>query len=248
MKYNKWSNEIWEKLEKALEMELRTNPTPIAAFDADGTLWDTDLGETFFRYQIKNSGLAGLPADPWKHYRDWKGSGDPRPAYLWLAQINKGQPFSQVQSWAEAAVAELKPLPVFEEQQRWIELLQKSGAEVYIVTASVKWAVEPGAQRLGLRADQVLGIRTEIKDGIVSDQQEGVITYREGKVDALLAQTGGRKPFFASGNTMGDYSLCQAATGVAMAVGAAGQADELWKTEEELRTNANQHGWLIHKF
>lgn len=248
MKYKKWSDEIWRTLELALEQELSQNPRPVAAFDADGTLWDTDLGEAFFRYQIKNSHLPNMPADPWAHYRDWKESGDPRPAYLWLAQINQGQKLTQVKDWAEASVAAFDPLPIFAEQQRWIELLLKNKVEVFIVTASIKWAVEPGALRLGLRHQDVIGVETKVTEGIVKAEQHGPMTYREGKPEALLAMTGGRKPFFCSGNTMGDYALLQSATRVGFAVGAATPEHELWKTEEDLRSKARAHGWLLHQF
>lgn len=246
--YKSWPDEIWRTLEKALADELSVNPRPVAAFDADGTLWDTDLGESFFKYQIKNSNLPNMPADPWRHYRDWKESGDPRPAYLWLAQINQGQRLEQVQAWAKASVDSFDPLPVFEEQKRWIELLLKNRVDVYIVTASVKWAVEPGAPYLGLRAQDVLGVQTKVVDGVVQTEQFGPMTYREGKPDALLAATGGRKPFFCSGNTMGDYALLKSATRVGLAVGAAPEGHELWKTEEDLRGKAAEHGWLAHKF
>lgn len=228
--------------------ELKVNPRPVAAFDADGTLWDTDLGEAFFRYQIKNSNLPDLPADPWAHYRDWKENGDPRPAYLWLAQINKGQKLEQVKAWAEASVAAFNPLPVFDEQRRWIELLLKNKVDVYVVTASVKWAVEPGALRLGLRHQDVLGVQVKVDNGIVGYDQDGPMTYREGKPEALLAATGGRKAFFCSGNTMGDYALLKSATRVGLAVGAAAPGQELWETEEALRSKAKEHGWLAHHF
>lgn len=248
MKYKNWSDEIWKRLTTALDEELRTNPRPIAAFDADGTLWDTDLGESFFKYQIANSKLPGLPTDPWRHYRDWKESGDPRPAYLWLAQINAGQKIAQVKSWARESVAQSSPLPVFHEQKKWIEHMLSRGVEVYVVTASIKWAVEPGAARLGLPEDRVIGIRTRVMDGIVGSEQEGPISYREGKVEALLHATGGRLPFFSSGNTMGDFALLGAATRLAMAVGAAPEGHELWKTEDELRSHAAEKGWLAHRF
>lgn len=248
MKYKNFSKEFWDLLSKAIDQELKSNSRPVAAFDADGTLWDTDLGENFFKWQIKNSHLPNLPSDPWKYYRDWKESGDPRPAYLWLAQINQGQKFSQVQTWAEQAVKHHEPLPIFAEQAKLVQFLQEKKVEVFIVTASIKWAVEPGAQRLGVTTDQVLGIQTEIENERVTDQQHGIITYREGKPAALLEATGGRKPFFCCGNTMGDFALLESATRLRLAVGAAKKGEELFATEEELRSKALEKNWFIHQF
>src|SRR3954467_5588788 len=83
----------------------------VAAFDADGTLWNTDLGEALFNYQIKNK-LVPLPPSPWEHYHEMKDGISKRAAYLWLAQINKGLPIQTVRHWASEAVNALHPVPV----------------------------------------------------------------------------------------------------------------------------------------
>jgi phosphoserine phosphatase len=248
VKYKSWSKEIWTKIESALEAELKSSPHhPIAAFDADGTLWDTDLGETFFKYQISKKVLSHLPENPWIHYRQLKESGDPRPAYLWLAQINQNHKIGEVRKWAEDAVRAHSPLPIFEDQQKLIQLFLSKGVQVFIVTASVAWAVEPGGIRLGVPMENVLGVRTKVQRDVVTDLQEGVITYREGKLEALLEVTDGRKPFFASGNTMGDLALLEGAK-LSLAVGAAQEGQELFATEERLRQEAIARNWLIHRF
>jgi len=246
MKYKAYSKEIWDRINTALDYALAKDSEPIAAFDADGTLWDTDLGEAFFHYQIDNK-LVNLPPDPWNHYLDLKKQ-DPTVAYLWLAQINQGQKIEQVQQWAAAAIKDISPIPVFDEQKKIIELFKSKGVKIYIVTASVKWAVEPGAQLMGLDADSVIGVETNIENNLVTDKQKGVITYQMGKVEALLERTNGKRPFFSSGNTMGDFQLLNTATSLAMAVSAANQDDRLFKTENDLLKIAEQKSWLHHRF
>lgn len=248
MKYKNFSPDLWKKIDLALQKAIESSSKPIAAFDADGTLWDTDLGESFFQYQIKNRLLSHLPADPWKHYRDWKESGDPRPAYLWLAQINQGHPLSEIRGWAEDCVRSFNHLPVFDDQKKLIEKFLKANVQVYVVTASVKWAVEPGALRLGIPIENVLGVATKTMNGKITDEQDGEITYREGKSSALLQITNGKKPFFCSGNTMGDLSLLESATELSLAVGAATENQELFSTEERLRQEAKARSWHIHRF
>lgn len=249
-----WPREIWTKLESALESALReakSGEPPVAAFDADGTLWDTDLGEAFFRYQIENSGLKTLPPDPWKHYCTWKESGDPRPAYLWLAQISKGQTLKQVREWAEQAVVAISPLPIFPDQKKWISMLIENKVKIFIVTASVKWAVEPGALRLGLTANDVLGVEVAVNNGILGEEAAGYMTYKEGKPAALLDILKGRKPFFCAGNSTGDTALLDIATKVPLALGAARpdtHGEDLYKSELGLREQAKKKGWLIHEF
>lgn len=246
MKYKDYSADIWSRINTTLDQVLKEDSAPIAAFDADGTLWDIDLGETFFHYQIDNK-LVNLPPDAWNHYEAMKAE-DPRKAYLWLAQICQGQTLEQVHAWAREGVTAAAPIPVFMEQKKLIDLFLKKGVQIFIVTASVKWAVEPGAELLGLKKENVLGVETCVENGVVTDRQKGLITYREGKVSALLEATHGKKPFFASGNTMGDEQLLQSATHLSLAVSAASRDDKLFKTEFELQEQAAKHRWLSHRF
>jgi phosphoserine phosphatase len=246
MKYKDYSSDIWATINNTLDQVLKEQDQPIAAFDADGTLWDIDLGETFFHYQIDNK-LVTLPPSPFEHYENMKAK-DPREAYLWLAQICQGKSLEEVRQWAKSAVKYAAPVPVLTEQKKLIELLLSKGVQVYVITASIKWAVEGGADLVGLGYDNIIGVETDVQNGIITDKQKGVITYRQGKVEALLAKTGGKLPFLASGNTMGDFNLLESATHLRLAVSAASRDDKIFKTEKELADNAEQKGWLHHRF
>lgn len=247
-KYKNFSSNLWNSISTALTEEMQQNRSPVAVFDADGTLWDTDLGEAFFKFQIEKNLLPDLPKSPWTHYRKMKASGDPRPAYLWLAQINKNKPLELIRSWAQESVRNLEPLPIFEDQKKLVSLLQDNGVQVFVVTASVKWAVEPGAKLLGIPEDHVIGVSTQIENGFITDKADGEMTYKEGKVKALLNHTNQTPPFFASGNSPGDLYLLKAATRLSLAVGASQKGHELFDAEESLREEARKNNWQIHYF
>lgn len=246
--YADFSENVWAQIESTVQEVKKQDPIPYAAFDADGTLWDTDLGENFFKYKIRNKLVPFEMEDPWRHYRDWKEGGDPRPAYLWLAQVCKGFPLAEVQAWAEAAVQEFKSLPIFPAQKKLIDYLLKNGVQVFIVTASIKWAVEPGARRLGLAAQEVLGVETAIVNGLVTAEAAGHMTYRQGKAEAILQRMAGKKPFLASGNTKGDLALMESATHLRLAVTASHPGEEMFPSEDELQREAQQRGWITHRF
>jgi phosphoserine phosphatase len=106
----------------------------------------------------------------------------------------------------------------------------------------------PGAALFDIPPERVVGVKTKIENNIITDTQDGEITFREGKLKALLKETGGIKPFLCSGNSTGDLHLLEGATGIRLAVGAAGPKHELYKTENELREIASQRGWLTHQF
>jgi len=228
-------------------LQKNRNQKHYAAFDADGTLWDTDLGENFFKWQISNCPELGLPPDPWQHYLDLKAQ-DPKVAYLWLAQINAERSIQQVEDWSISALKSISPLPIFTEQKKLISLLHKYEVNVFIVTASVSWAVLPGAAVFSVPAKNVLGVRTQLVDGKVSLQQDGHITYRQGKVTELLQNTNGQKPFLCSGNSNGDIELLGAATHFRIAVRAAAASKKLFKAEQELADLAQQNSWWQHSF
>lgn len=249
MKYKDFSLNTWNQIQNLTEKVLNESPGPhYAAFDADGTLWDMDMGEAFFDFQIKKCGLKGLPPDPWQYYNHEKEFGDTRKAYLWLAQINKGQTLKQVHAWAKQCKQEIPNIPLFPAQQKLIEYFQSKSVEIFIVTASVKWAVEPAADLYGIDYAHVMGIETETTDGIVTDKQKGNITWREGKAERILQMTGGKKPFFACGNTMGDFHLLECASEIRLAVASHNESEELFKTETQLTEEAQKRHWLHHRF
>jgi phosphoserine phosphatase len=238
-----------EKLTQLLNDLEKHRPTDraIAAFDADGTLWDTDLGEGLFHHQIKHK-LVPLPEDAWGHYNWMKEHVSHTAAYLWLAQINKGVALKQVQSWAEEAVKAMEPIPYYDEVNLILEHLRKLQVEIFVVTASIKWAVEPGARRLKMHDDQVIGIETEVVNGVVTEKQHGVITYREGKPKALLAKTGGVAPYFAAGNTEGDKWLLESSTHLRLVNSSAPENMENWATESRMLALAKERGWYWHRY
>lgn len=247
---NEFSPELWQTLEQKLAAAIAACPRGaprIAAFDADGTLWDDDAGETFFDWEIHHAGLSHLPPDPWAHYRELK-KVDPTTAYVWLAQINAGVPLVQVRKWAKTCFEQRGTWPVFQSQLQLIEKLRRLDFEIYIVTASVKWAVEPVAHLVGVDMDHVLGITTEIENGLVGHKGVLPITWRQGKADALLTATRGTRPLLASGNTFGDIALINTATHVQLAVATQNIPSGLFEEEAKLGHEAQQRGWLQHWF
>lgn len=248
---HEFSDAFFAEIKERVEGALKTGQAPrVAAFDADGTLWDRDAGETFFDWQIKNCRLA-LPADPWSHYHRLKVP-DPRVAYTWLAEISAGHELAQVRRWAAECFRGAGPWPTFASQLRLVEWLRSKDFDIYIVTASVKWAVEPLAHLYGVDFEHVLGITTQVVDGRVSKTATHPITWRQGKAEALLKVLGGARPILACGNTYGDSALIETATHVSLTVStqvkAEGPLGGLFEEERKLREEARARGWLMHAF
>ena len=149
-----------------------------------------------------------------------------------------------VRKWAQAAVDEKTTFKIFDEQKQIIDLLHEHKVPVFIVTASVKWAVEPAAKKFNIPFDNVVGIVTKINNEIITDVQGGPITYREGKVNALLERTNNTNPFFASGNTMGDISLVESASHHRLTIRSADKQNSNWESEESLNKISTEKNWF----
>ncbi len=249
MEKHTFNQKLLDEIKKNVTLaQEKTSAPHYAAFDADGTLWDSDLGEQFFQYQIDHCDLDSLKnMDPWHYYETTKAV-DPIKAYLWLAQISAGQPITLVKEWAKKAV-EKGGARVFESQKNLIAWLQQQGIEVLIVTASIQWAVEPGSHLVNIPSSHVLGIRTKIDSkGIVTTEQEGSITWREGKATALLERTKGVAPLFCSGNTYGDIALLQTSQAERLCIQTQTQKNSLFEEENKLLVHAQNANWKVHHF
>ena len=249
MEANPFSPDLFRELQNRTEEIIKKTPVPhYAAFDADGTLWNEDLGEQFFQYQIDHCQLPSLEnTDPWDYYLTTKNT-DPLKAYLWLAQINAGQSLCQVRIWAKKA-CEQEKTQVFESQKKWINWLKGKNVRIFIVTASIKWAVEPMAHKLGVDFDQILGIKTRIDNkGLVTDKQEGPLTWREGKALALLSHTRNIRPVFCCGNTYGDIDLLETSLGDRLCIQTQTKKNSLYEEEKRLKSYAEKKDWRVHHF
>lgn len=229
---------------------LENGATPIAAFDADGTLWSCDMGENFLHYKAQKKLLPNLPKDPWAHYENMKTENLEK-AYLWLAQILDGTEIGQVRQWAQEAFDQMldqlgnSPSPVFPIVKELIEFLKSNNVKIYIVTASIRWAVEPGAKYLGVSHEDVIGITTKIVDGKVTAEQDGPLTYKEGKPKGLFLKTENKNPFFAAGNTEGDLALLKSASHIRLVNVSAKPDEENYKTERFMVNVAKENHWHI---
>ncbi len=249
MEKNHFSEKFFDEIKRTVEETMKKSEGPYyAAFDADGTLWDSDLGEQFFQYQIDHCDLEPLKkVNPWEYYETTKKT-DPVAAYLWLAQINAGHSLEQVRAWSKACI-EKNGARVFESQKKLIAWLQSMGVETLIVTASIQWAVEPAGELAGISYENVMGIQTATdENGIVTEEQFGPITWREGKAKALLSRTDGVKPVLCAGNTYGDIALLEASKGARICSQTQTEKNGLEWEESKLLEHAKKHNWPVHHF
>jgi phosphoserine phosphatase len=219
---------------------------PIAAFDGDGTLWDVDHGDSFLLHQIAKSALKNLPPEPWKHFKKLRRSHREQ-AYLWTVQINQGVTLEQLRNWSFDYFKSLSQFPFFQGQKDLICWLQELDFEIYIVTMSMTWAIEPLAEHLKINPENVLGFETQVNKGRISDSPIKDLPCDQHKPKTLLKSTGGIRPTFCCGNTMSDFELLRSATHLRFAISAQTESEENYQTERELQEKAKQLGWFTYR-
>lgn len=180
----------------------------IAAFDFDDTILDGDISLAVLARLAEQTGrdlVAEYEADC---------AVDVRAGYATLVEtLIAGRTEFEIRALTESVLLDglasgrLRIRPAVADL---IWALQRYGWTVWIVTASPAVMVSVAAQRVGIPADHVLGMwcRAGSDGRFVAPTQEP-ITYRQGKVDALSAATGGAAPTFAVGDALTDLEMLQ---------------------------------------
>jgi len=236
-----------KSIKESITTALENGANPIAAFYADGTLWNTDIGEEFFKYQFEKKLLPPLTIHPIQHYHTLLQT-KPKEAFLWMAQINEGKNIKVVRQWAQEHFVSIKPFPFFNSIREIILFLQSLKVNIFVVTASVKWVVEPAITPLNIPIENIIGVSTKVKNDFITTEQEGVLSWQEGKVTGLLDKTIGLKPFFCAGNSLGDLALLESATHVRLANCALPPSHSLYESEQQLLALAKSKEWFYHSY
>jgi len=203
--------EAWApEVRAGLEAMVVANPGGLAAFDFDNTILEGDLSETILE-ELDRADSRDLIAEYEAHC-----AANTRDGYAKLVEtLLVGKTELEVRAHTRAildahlAKGTLRLRPAFMEL---IWFMQRYDWEVWVVTASPAVVIGVAAQRVGIPASRVLGMWCEPgPDGHFMAPTREPITYRQGKVEALLGATEGRAPTFAAGDALTDLELLHSA-------------------------------------
>lgn len=212
-----WSPQAFDKLERLLAapIDARHGHAPVAAFDADGTLWAGDaIGAC--AAVLAQCGL--LDAEAVERVETGYASSEEQERKRWLLEslaLFRGlRPEAMIDAAEEAWIScgpdgglrdTLRP-----EMADLVCCLKKAGWRVLIVTASPAEAVLRGAQELGVPEGDVLALRLQVDDeGIATGLPSPImpLTWREGKPAAIEAYGIAARLKLAVGNSMDDVPM-----------------------------------------
>ena len=241
--FNKLKEEVHNSKDK-------TNPM-FAAFDADGTLWPGDVGRGFFQFLIKQKFLIKKFPDLQEALDLTIKENGKKYALIWLAQILSGFKLTEVQKWVKQFFMK-NPLKVFLIHKHTIEFLHSKNIPVYIVSSSVQWVLEEALKKFNIPTDNIIGVRTIVRNGIITDQPVLPAPVHENKIKALHEKTKGANPFLVSGNTPADLSLLEASSHLRLVVASAKTksnnlslgGDRMYLLEKQLVQIAKDKKWF----
>jgi len=241
-----WNSEIKFALDKVLQSQ---EPKRIAVFDADGTLWHDDLGEAFFKFQIENRLAPGLKGvkEPWNYYREYIHR-DAAGAYGWLAQINAGLDDTDLHRQSQEFYEKHFRQRLNSDVKGLIKSLQSQDFEIWICSASIKWAIAPALRDLNIPDAQLIAVEVELdsKKHLTQKLIEP-LPYRPGK-KFWLEKKLSAKPLLVAGNSMGDLEMMGLATVLPLTIIFKPHLPEIKESEEGLIIEASRRGWPIQIF
>lgn len=116
-----------------------------------------------------------------------------------------------------------------------LSTMRDANADLWVVSATNRWALEAIAPRFGLRADRILANGCIETNGRITRRRDGPTTWHDGKVAAFEARHG-RAPDVVVGDSVSDAPLMRTATRLAVLID---------RGDEALRREAIDRDWVV---
>ncbi len=205
----------------------------VAVFDFDDTCIDGDLGDAVFHHAVAAGSLtARLPGMPDAPTTDhWLGEADrilaeegPETGYPFFVRAFAGWTVTGFRRHARDVLAVERGAPrgrrpigthrvrsgirYRRRVVRLIERLQRASWQVWIVSGTAEWAVEVGAEELGVPPERVCGQRVELEGQRLTAEPVHPTVFGAGKVEVLRGLLDA-PPDLAVGDSPNDLQLLQ---------------------------------------
>jgi len=214
-------------------LELRPR---IAVFDCDGTLWDSDSGELFYRWELENSLLDERTAqwlrDRYASYKRGEVGEDDMCGEM--VTVHAGLSVSDLERAVARYFPEKVAPTIFPEMLILTRALAEQGCDLWAVSSTNDWVVREGIREFGIPADHVLAACVHCEDGVATDR---LLRVPSGVGKALaINEVVGTVPDAAFGNSIFDEAMLSLARH-SFAV----------NPNPDLETVAKQNGWTIYR-
>jgi phosphoserine phosphatase len=211
----------------------QTNARFVLATDADGTLWDGDVGLALFEAvlaedAIRDAAREGLAEEARSFGLDDQGSthalatrlfafynDDKYPldrAFAMMAWVFAGYTLAEMDAFAKRVLtAQRYDDRIRPNMRAMVEGARALGLEVWVVSASCVAAVNAGVASLGITHERVVAMTPKTIGNVIASGIEGPVVYGAGKVKALNAACGKARILAAFGDSGWDAEMLREA-------------------------------------
>jgi len=208
--------DVWARIEQA----ARKQPGGVVATDADGTLWDGDVGEDLFHAFVEHgvvhpSAMQAIAREARDHALSDAGTALDVARRLYAAYTEGRYPEQRAcelmawcfGGWTCQAVSEFARATVDKlglearmhgEVMGLLGRARKAGIEVVLVSASPVAIVRAAGSRAGFDATHVVAAQSRWEGDVMLPDVERPIPYAGGKVQRLREHIGPDRPLYAA--------------------------------------------------
>jgi phosphoserine phosphatase len=208
----------------------------LAVFDCDGTLWQADSGEKFFRWEMERGLVSEAVATKLRaRYEQYKcGEVSEDDMCGEMVTMHEGLSVAEIESSIEEFFPSVIAPGIFPEMLALTLGLKESGCEMWAISSTNDWVVRAGVRQFGIAPERVIAACVHTNGGHATGSLIHVPSG-EGKAVAIR-EIIRRTPDAVFGNSKWDQAMLELARH-AYAI----------NPNPDLEKLARERGWTVYQ-
>jgi len=249
-----WDLEINQRLESFLNSTIIIKERKVAVFDCDGTLF----GQA--PYYLADEAIYAFAKKTYAHHSDSLSNAKMAIIDTMLHGDNVGVNYvknriaflagltpDEVKTIGKNCFHEKYQKKFYPQMRELLANLQQYGFEIWMLSASPELLYQQFVQEnLGIPEDRILGVKSVVSQGKITNQMVYPIPQDEGKAEAIQTFIKTR-PLFVGGNSRGDLEMMNESVGIKLIVNPDNEKIEKGSHAGAMNGNTVKRYWDKHE-